>query len=51
LVQNIVRKHVRAAGIKKVISPHSIRHTVGTNMAVNEASLLVIQRWYGGRRH
>src|ERR687893_328217 len=31
-VQNIVKKYVRAAGITKAISPHSIRHTVGTNM-------------------
>ncbi|MFL5992021.1 MAG: tyrosine-type recombinase/integrase, partial [Rubrobacteraceae bacterium] len=38
-VQNIVKKYVRAAGISKAISPHSIRHTVGTNMAVNEAPL------------
>jgi len=46
-VQNIVKKHVRAAGITKAISPHSIRHTVGTNMAVNEAPLLVIQQFLG----
>src|SRR3712207_9547454 len=26
-VQNIVKKYVRAAGITKAISPHSIRHT------------------------
>jgi integrase/recombinase XerD len=46
-VQNIVTKYVRAAGITKAISPHSIRHTVGTNMAVNEAPLLVIQQFLG----
>jgi integrase/recombinase XerD len=46
-VQNIVKKYVRAAGISKAISPHSIRHTVGTNMAVNEAPLLVIQQFLG----
>ena len=46
-VQNIVKKYVRAAGIAKPISPHSIRHTVGTNMAVNEAPLLVIQQFLG----
>ena len=46
-VQNIVKKHVRAAGITKAISPHSIRHTVGTNMAMNEAPLLVIQQFLG----
>jgi integrase/recombinase XerD len=46
-VQNIVKKYVRAAHITKAISPHSIRHTVGTNMAVNEAPLLVIQQFLG----
>jgi integrase/recombinase XerD len=46
-VQNIVKKYVRAAGLTKAISPHSIRHTVGTNMAVNEAPLLVIQQFLG----
>jgi site-specific recombinase XerD len=46
-VQNIVKKYVRAAGIAKAISPHSIRHTVGTNMALNEAPLLVIQQFLG----
>jgi integrase/recombinase XerD len=46
-VQNIVKKYVRAAGVTKPISPHSIRHTVGTNMAVNEAPLLVIQQFLG----
>ena len=46
-VRNIVKKYVRAAKIVKAISPHSIRHTVGTNMAVNEAPLLVIQQFLG----
>lgn len=46
-VRYIVKKYVRAAGITKAISPHSIRHTVGTNMAVNEAPLLVIQQFLG----
>jgi integrase/recombinase XerD len=46
-VQNIVKKYVHAANITKAISPHSIRHTVGTNMAINEAPLLVIQQFLG----
>jgi integrase/recombinase XerD len=46
-VQNLVKKYVRAASISKAISPHSIRHTVGTNMAINEAPLLVIQQFLG----
>ncbi len=46
-VRYLVKKYANAAGINKAISPHSIRHTVGTNMAVNEAPLLVIQQFLG----
>ncbi|QYJ14666.1 Tyrosine recombinase XerC [Rubrobacter xylanophilus DSM 9941] len=46
-IQNIVKKYARVAGINKPISPHSIRHTVGTNMAMNQAPLLVIQQFLG----
>ena len=46
-VRYMVKKHANAAGITKAISPHSIRHTVGTNMAINEAPLLVIQQFLG----
>ncbi len=46
-VRNLVKKYARGAGIVKAISPHSIRHTVGTNMAMNEAPLLVIQQFLG----
>ncbi|CAA9493461.1 MAG: Site-specific tyrosine recombinase XerD [uncultured Rubrobacteraceae bacterium] len=46
-IRYIVKKYARAARITKAISPHSIRHTVGTNMAVNEAPLLVIQQFLG----
>ncbi len=46
-IRYIVKKYAEAAGITKAISPHSIRHTVGTNMAVNEAPLLVIQQFLG----
>lgn len=46
-VRYIVKKYAEAAAITKAISPHSIRHTVGTNMAVNEAPLLLIQQFLG----
>jgi site-specific recombinase XerD len=46
-VRYLVKKYAKSAGITKAISPHSIRHTVGTNMAVNEAPLLVIQQFLG----
>ena len=47
MVRYLVKKYANAAGITKAISPHSIRHTVGTNMAVNEAPLLIIQQFLG----
>jgi site-specific recombinase XerD len=46
-IQNIVKKYAQISGITKAISPHSIRHSVGTNMAVNEAPLLIIQQFLG----
>lgn len=46
-VRYIVKKYADHAGIRKAISPHSIRHTVGTNMAINDAPLLVIQQFLG----
>ncbi len=47
MVRYLVKKYANAANITKAISPHSIRHTVGTNMAVNEAPLLIIQQFLG----
>jgi integrase/recombinase XerD len=46
-VQNIVKTYVAAAGITKAIPLHSLRYTVGTNVASNEATLLVIQQFLG----
>jgi integrase/recombinase XerD len=46
-VHNIVRKYVGAAGKTEAISLHFIRHTVGTNIALNEAPLLIFQRLLG----
>ncbi len=47
MVRYLVKKYANAAGVTKAISPHSIRHTVGTNMAINEAPLLIIQQFLG----
>ena len=47
MVRYLVKKYANAANVTKAISPHSIRHTVGTNMAVNEAPLLIIQQFLG----
>ena len=46
-VQNLVRKHVGAADKTEAISLHVIRHTVVTNIVLNEAPLLILQRLLG----
>jgi integrase len=46
-LQNIVRKYVGAASKTEAVSLHVIRHAVGTNIALNEAPLLIFQRLLG----
>ena len=46
-IQRIVGKFMRKTGITKPISPHSLRHTCGTEMALNKAPLQVIQNFLG----
>jgi site-specific recombinase XerD len=46
-VQSIVRKYVGAAGKIEAISLHVIRHAVVTNIALNEAPRLILQRLLG----
>lgn len=46
-IQRIVKQYVEKAGINKPISPHSLRHTCGTEMALNKAPLQMIQNFLG----
>ncbi|MCX5867523.1 MAG: tyrosine-type recombinase/integrase [Proteobacteria bacterium] len=46
-IQRIVKQYSEKAGITKPISPHSFRHTCGTEMALNKAPLQVIQSFLG----
>jgi len=47
-IVNIVRKHVRKAGIgKDKISPHKLRHTFATLLHVNEVDILEIKSLLG----
>ncbi|MFQ5794153.1 MAG: tyrosine-type recombinase/integrase [Candidatus Bipolaricaulia bacterium] len=43
----IVRGYIEQVGIPKHITPHSLRHTCATNMALNGAPLQVIQNFLG----
>jgi integrase/recombinase XerD len=38
----MVKKYVGVAGIIKASSPHFVQYTLGTNIVLNEAPLLVI---------
>lgn len=45
----IVRRHVRAAGVVKPVTPHGFRHTCATHMLKGRASLRHIQELLGHR--
>jgi integrase/recombinase XerD len=46
-VRKIVAKYVRAAGISKKVSPHSLRHTFATQKAEKGVSTYQLQGWLG----
>ncbi len=47
-IENIVKKYVRLAGIKKLkISPHKLRHTFATLLHLNKVDILEIQALLG----
>jgi integrase/recombinase XerD len=44
---NIIKKHAKRAGIKKKVTPHTLRHTFATHLLENNANIVVIQQLLG----
>jgi integrase/recombinase XerD len=46
-VWTMIRRHARAAGIQRAVSPHTLRHSFASHMLAREAPLRVIQEMLG----
>ena len=45
--QKLLAKYLKLAGIKKKVSPHTLRHTFATQKAEKGVSTYQLQRWLG----
>jgi integrase/recombinase XerD len=46
-INRIIQRYVKKAGLLKHVSSHTLRHTCGTNMALNKAPMQIIQNFLG----
>lgn len=46
-IEILVKKYARKAGIKKKVTPHTLRHTFATHLLQNNANIVVIQKLLG----
>jgi integrase/recombinase XerD len=42
--EKIIKKYLRLAGIQKVITPHSLRHTFAANLIKSSGNITIVQR-------
>ena len=47
VIQIIVRRYARTAGIKKKVTPHTFRHTFATQLVKNGADITAVQKMLG----
>jgi integrase/recombinase XerD len=46
-VEILVKRHAKRAGIKKKVTPHTLRHTFATHLLQNQANIMVIKDLLG----
>jgi integrase/recombinase XerD len=46
-VEILVKRHAKRAGIKKKVTPHTLRHTFATHLLQNKANIMVIKDLLG----
>ena len=46
-IEILVKRHAKRAGIKKKVTPHTLRHTFATHLLQNQANIMVIKDLLG----
>ena len=46
-IWRMIQRFVKAAGIKKPVSPHTFRHSIATHLVENGADIVMVQRLLG----